>query len=144
MLSMPAGQSFSIYSLASVLPFLAAKQRPTDRNDWMTSDAEIVMLLAQELMALLGFFVFLDGDEVHWAYALALSREALERCGLLVRIARLVGIEAKLLRQALRNDFEFLDGLSRELGTSRLLRFRSRTRRGTTFARIRGSTGSRL
>jgi len=41
MLSMPAGQSFSIYSLASVLPFLAAKQRPTDRNDWMTSDAEI-------------------------------------------------------------------------------------------------------
>ena len=41
MLSMPAGQGFSIYSLAAVLPLLAAKQRPTDRNDWMTSDAEI-------------------------------------------------------------------------------------------------------
>ena len=41
MLSLPAGQSFSIYSLASVLPFLAAKQRPTHANDWMTSDAEI-------------------------------------------------------------------------------------------------------
>ena len=26
---------------ATVLPLLAAKQRPTHRNDWMTSDAEI-------------------------------------------------------------------------------------------------------
>ncbi|TKB40461.1 MAG: TIGR04076 family protein, partial [Mesorhizobium sp.] len=41
MLSMPAGQGFSIYSIAAVLPLLAAKQRPTHRNDWMTSDAEI-------------------------------------------------------------------------------------------------------
>ena len=41
MLTLPAGQGFSIYSLASVLPLLAAKQRPTHRNDWMTSDAEI-------------------------------------------------------------------------------------------------------
>jgi uncharacterized repeat protein (TIGR04076 family) len=41
MLSLPPGQSFSIYSLAAVLPLLAAKQRPTHRNDWMTSDAEI-------------------------------------------------------------------------------------------------------
>ncbi|WP_224544506.1 TIGR04076 family protein [Mesorhizobium sp. CA16] len=40
-LSMPAGQGFSIYSLAAVLPLLAAKQRPTQKNDWMTSDAEI-------------------------------------------------------------------------------------------------------
>ena len=41
MLSLPAGQSFSIYSIAAVLPLLAAKQRPTHPNDWMTSDAEI-------------------------------------------------------------------------------------------------------
>ncbi|MBZ9964753.1 TIGR04076 family protein [Mesorhizobium sp. BR1-1-2] len=41
MLSMPAGQGFSIYSIAAVLPLLAAKQRPTHANDWMTSDAEI-------------------------------------------------------------------------------------------------------
>jgi uncharacterized repeat protein (TIGR04076 family) len=41
MLHLPPGQGFSIYSLASVLPLLPAKQRPTDRNDWMTTDAEI-------------------------------------------------------------------------------------------------------
>jgi uncharacterized repeat protein (TIGR04076 family) len=41
MLYLPPGQGFSIYSLAAVLPLLAAKQRPTDRNDWMTTDAEI-------------------------------------------------------------------------------------------------------
>ncbi|RWH66778.1 TIGR04076 family protein [Mesorhizobium sp.] len=41
MLSLPTGQGFSIYSIAAVLPLLAAKQRPTHANDWMTSDAEI-------------------------------------------------------------------------------------------------------
>ncbi|WP_127903742.1 TIGR04076 family protein [Solirhodobacter olei] len=41
MLHLPPGQGFSIYSLAAVLPLLAAKQRPTDPNDWMTTDAEI-------------------------------------------------------------------------------------------------------
>lgn len=41
MLTLPPGQGFSIYSLAAVLPLLAAKQRPTHKNDWMTSDAEI-------------------------------------------------------------------------------------------------------
>jgi uncharacterized repeat protein (TIGR04076 family) len=41
MLTLPAGQGISIYSLASVLPLLAAKQRPTHRNDWMTTDADI-------------------------------------------------------------------------------------------------------
>ena len=41
MLSLPPGQGISIYSLAAVLPLLAAKQRPSHRNDWMTSDAEI-------------------------------------------------------------------------------------------------------
>jgi uncharacterized repeat protein (TIGR04076 family) len=41
MLHLPPGQGFSIYSLAAVLPLLAAKQRPTHAHDWMTTDAEI-------------------------------------------------------------------------------------------------------
>jgi uncharacterized repeat protein (TIGR04076 family) len=41
MLYLPPGQGFSIYSLAAVLPLLAAKQRQTQANDWMTSDAEV-------------------------------------------------------------------------------------------------------
>ncbi len=41
MLTLPPDQGFSIYSLSAVLPLLAAKQRPTHKNDWMTSDAEI-------------------------------------------------------------------------------------------------------
>jgi uncharacterized repeat protein (TIGR04076 family) len=41
MLRLPPGQGFSIYSLAALLPLLAAKQRPTDANDWMTTDSEV-------------------------------------------------------------------------------------------------------
>ena len=41
LLHLPPGQGFSIYSLAAVLPLLAAKQRATYPNDWMDSDAEI-------------------------------------------------------------------------------------------------------
>jgi uncharacterized repeat protein (TIGR04076 family) len=41
MLKLPPGQGFSIYSLAAVLPLLPAKQRVTDPNDWMSSDAEV-------------------------------------------------------------------------------------------------------
>jgi uncharacterized repeat protein (TIGR04076 family) len=41
MLTLPPGQGFSIYSIATVLPLLAAKQRPTHPNDWMTSDSEV-------------------------------------------------------------------------------------------------------
>ncbi|MDE1923016.1 MAG: TIGR04076 family protein [Gammaproteobacteria bacterium] len=41
MLKLPAGQGFSIYSLAAVLPLLAAKQRVRDPVDWMFTDAEI-------------------------------------------------------------------------------------------------------
>jgi uncharacterized repeat protein (TIGR04076 family) len=41
MLHLPPGQGISIYSLASVLPLLAAKQRPMHKNDWMTTDAEV-------------------------------------------------------------------------------------------------------
>jgi uncharacterized repeat protein (TIGR04076 family) len=41
MLTLPPGQGFSIYSLAAVLPLLAAKQRVTDAFDWMSTDAEV-------------------------------------------------------------------------------------------------------
>ncbi|KAI3392594.1 hypothetical protein diail_5468 [Diaporthe ilicicola] len=41
MMYLPPGQGISIYSLSSVLPLLAAKQRVTHANDWMTSDALI-------------------------------------------------------------------------------------------------------
>lgn len=40
-LSLPAGQSFSIYALAALLPLLPAKQRPTHPNDWMTTDSDV-------------------------------------------------------------------------------------------------------
>jgi uncharacterized repeat protein (TIGR04076 family) len=40
-LSLPPGQSFPIYPLAALLPLLPAKQRPTDDNDWITTDALI-------------------------------------------------------------------------------------------------------
>jgi uncharacterized repeat protein (TIGR04076 family) len=41
MLHLPPGQGFSVYSLAALLPLLPAKQRPTQANDWMTTDAEV-------------------------------------------------------------------------------------------------------
>lgn len=41
MLHLPPGQGLSIYSLASVLPLLAAKQRVSDPQDWMSTDAEV-------------------------------------------------------------------------------------------------------
>jgi uncharacterized repeat protein (TIGR04076 family) len=41
MLHLPPGQGFSIYSLGALLPLLAAKQRPSDPKDWMSTDAEV-------------------------------------------------------------------------------------------------------
>jgi uncharacterized repeat protein (TIGR04076 family) len=41
MLHLPPGQGFSIYSLAAILPLLAAKQRESAANDWMSTDAEV-------------------------------------------------------------------------------------------------------
>ncbi|MYA87159.1 MAG: TIGR04076 family protein [Boseongicola sp. SB0662_bin_57] len=35
------GQRISMYALAAVLPLLPAKQRDTDPNDWMSTDAEV-------------------------------------------------------------------------------------------------------
>ncbi len=40
-LKFKTNQSFPMYSLAAILPLLPAKQRETDPNDWMTTDAEI-------------------------------------------------------------------------------------------------------
>ena len=40
-LSLPAGQTFPVYSLAAILPLLPAKQRETHPHDWMTTDALI-------------------------------------------------------------------------------------------------------
>lgn len=40
-LTLPAGQPFSIYALAALLPLLPAKQRATDPHDWMTTDEAI-------------------------------------------------------------------------------------------------------
>jgi uncharacterized repeat protein (TIGR04076 family) len=37
----PAGGTFSLYALSALLPLLPAKQRPSHRNDWMTSDADV-------------------------------------------------------------------------------------------------------
>ncbi|KAI1794838.1 hypothetical protein LXA43DRAFT_1112450 [Ganoderma leucocontextum] len=41
MLYLPPGQGISIYSLSAVLPLLAAKQRMTAKNDWMSTDAKV-------------------------------------------------------------------------------------------------------
>jgi len=38
MMSLPPDQGFSIYSLAAVLPLLAAKQRCNEKRDWMWTD----------------------------------------------------------------------------------------------------------
>lgn len=35
------GTRVSMYALAALLPLLPAKQRPTDGNDWMSTDAEV-------------------------------------------------------------------------------------------------------
>lgn len=37
----PPGQSFPLYPLAALLPLLPAKQRDTQANDWMTTDAVV-------------------------------------------------------------------------------------------------------
>ncbi len=39
---LPAGQGFSLYGLATLLPLLPAKQRALDPSDWMNSDHEVL------------------------------------------------------------------------------------------------------
>ncbi len=36
-----SGDSFGMWAMLAVLPFLPAKQRPTVKGDWMTTDANI-------------------------------------------------------------------------------------------------------
>ena len=43
-LSFPAGQVFGLYTLASLLSLLPAKQRHTDPKDWMSTDDVIACL----------------------------------------------------------------------------------------------------
>jgi len=40
-LSIPAGQTFTIYSLAALLPLLPVKQRMTDPNDFISTDTDV-------------------------------------------------------------------------------------------------------
>lgn len=40
-LSLPSGQTFTIYALGAILALLPAKQRITDPNDFMSTDAEV-------------------------------------------------------------------------------------------------------
>jgi uncharacterized repeat protein (TIGR04076 family) len=40
-LSLPAGQTFPLYSLAALLPLLPVKQRATHPNDWISTDTDI-------------------------------------------------------------------------------------------------------
>ena len=40
-IQMPPDQSWSIYTLAPLLPLLPAKQRKTDANDWMNTETDI-------------------------------------------------------------------------------------------------------
>ncbi|MCW5770335.1 MAG: TIGR04076 family protein [Rhodospirillaceae bacterium] len=41
LVEIPPGQTFGLYAMLAVLPFVPAKQRPTGDNDWMSSDAVI-------------------------------------------------------------------------------------------------------
>ena len=41
LVEIPAGQTFGLYAMLAVLPFVPARQRPTARGDWMSSDSVI-------------------------------------------------------------------------------------------------------
>jgi uncharacterized repeat protein (TIGR04076 family) len=41
-LSLPEGRGFCLYALQAAIPLLPAKQRPTHRNDWMSTDSRVV------------------------------------------------------------------------------------------------------
>ncbi len=41
-LRIPPGKHFCIYALVSVVPFLAAKQRELDGNDWLAQDSHFM------------------------------------------------------------------------------------------------------
>lgn len=41
-LTIPEGKHFCVYALASVLPFLAAKQRDLPAGDWLAQDSHFI------------------------------------------------------------------------------------------------------
>ena len=41
-LRIPPGKHFCIYALATVIPFLAAKQRELEDNDWLAQDSHFM------------------------------------------------------------------------------------------------------
>lgn len=41
LIEMPPDQTFGLFAMLAVLPFVPAKQRPTTETDWMSSDAVI-------------------------------------------------------------------------------------------------------
>ena len=43
-IEMPPGQTWSIYTIAGLLPLLPAKQRMTHPNDWMTTDEQVACI----------------------------------------------------------------------------------------------------
>ncbi len=51
-LRLPPGQHFCVYALASVLPFLAAKQRELEANDWLARDSRIACPDPEERLVL--------------------------------------------------------------------------------------------
>ncbi len=51
-LRLPPGQHFCVYALASVLPFLAAKQRELEANDWLARDSLITCPDPEERLVL--------------------------------------------------------------------------------------------
>jgi uncharacterized repeat protein (TIGR04076 family) len=40
-LALPDGKRFCLYALQSTLPLIPAKQRPSDANDWMSTDTRV-------------------------------------------------------------------------------------------------------
>ncbi len=51
-LRLPPGQHFCVYALASVLPFLAARQRELEANDWLARDSLITCPDPEERLVL--------------------------------------------------------------------------------------------
>ncbi len=51
-LRLPPGQHFCVYALATVLPFLAAKQRELEANDWLARDSLIACPDPEERLVL--------------------------------------------------------------------------------------------
>ncbi len=51
-LRLPPGQHFCVYALASVLPFLAARQRELEANDWLARDSLVTCPDPEERLVL--------------------------------------------------------------------------------------------